>query len=127
MEENELLFLPECKMDINFKYKNILEDLYSSPKGLQLYSLYRRYRFEPSEALDFIQKYEPQGIICIDSNSIIRLSESGRVNFRNIISEIYKNYPKQEKSYLMEIRYEPISMYSPYIPLSLLKEEPTTF
>lgn len=55
-------------MDIKLKYRNVFYSLYQSSKGLLAYTLYSRYNIQPTEAVEFINQYEKEGIITIGYN-----------------------------------------------------------
>lgn len=103
-------------MDIKLKYRKIFLDLFDSEKGLFAYTLYSRYAVHPSEAIDFIDLYEKDGILSIDEEQRIKLTERGK-NKINII--LGKLVPKQreESSYINAMKLkDSIGIFEPYLP-----------
>lgn len=110
-------------MDIKFRYKQLLENLYSSKDGLQLYTIHRRFNMKPSLVIDFINEYSSKGIISIRDESSVELTAKGRDNFRKTISDLLEDEAAFGSGYLAKRLYIPMDKYSPYIPSDILKVE----
>ena len=110
-------------MDIKFSYKQLLENLYSSKGGLQLYTIHRRFNLKPSSVIDFINEYTSKGIISIIDESSIELTVKGRDNFRKIMSDLLEDEDSSGIGYLAKRLYVPMDKYSPYIPNDILRVE----
>ena len=107
-------------MDIRFIYKKIFEDLFANKKGLQIYTLHRRYGLSPSKAIDFINEYSPAGIVSVEDGTSLLLTAKGRDNIRNIIADIFKDNDFTGLTYLSRLLFSPIDKYAPYIPQSVI-------
>lgn len=107
-------------MDIRFVYKKIFEDLFANRKGLQLYTMYKRYGLSPSKAIDFINEYSPSGVISIEDETTLILTEKGRDEIQSIISDIFRENEFSAKSYLSTILHTPIDKFEPYIPQNII-------
>lgn len=108
-------------MDIRYKYKQILENLYVSKEGLQLYTINRRFNITPSRLIEFINRFSTSGIIAVEDGSTVLLTDNGRRNFHKIIPELYKDWSFCNESYLQERLFKPTEKYSPYIPSDIIR------
>ena len=103
-------------MDINSKYKQILIDLFSSPRGLFAYTLYGRYGLTPSEAVAFVEEYQKSGIIQVDLDYRIVLTKEGRRQILSLTNSFETN-TSGEMTYLSRyITEESIDINEPYLP-----------
>ena len=107
-------------MDIRFIYKKIFEDLFANKKGLQIYTLHRRYGLSPSKVIDFINEYSPAGIVSVKDDTSLLLTAKGRDNIRHIIADIFKDNDFSGLSFLGRFMFSPIDKYAPYIPQSVI-------
>jgi CTP-dependent riboflavin kinase len=109
-----------CKKDIKLYYKEILNELYKSQRGLQPYTLYSRLSIEAEVILRFIKKYRQLGYIDVnDDGSKIELTEVGRDQCGNEIQKLSQDAKYKDDNYLSAILVSPINVYTPYVPLSL--------
>ncbi len=103
-------------MDISSKFKQVLIDLYSSPKGLYAYTLYSRYGLTPSEALSFMDTYKEEGIVEVDIDNRISLTIEGRNRIIALINS-FSNSSDHKENYLERFRSsEYIEINAPYLP-----------
>ncbi len=105
-------------MDIKLKYRYIFYDLFKSDNGLLAYTLHRRYQIEPSEAVDFMNQYEADGIITVDDELRIKLTNKGRESMNEILAK-FQNLSSEgnELSYLDRIKInDKIDIFEPYLP-----------
>ena len=103
-------------MDINSKYKRILIDLFSSPRGLFAYTLYSRYGITPSEAVAFVDEYQKSGIIQVDSSYRIVLTKEGHNQILSITNS-FETDSSGEISYLGRYMTEQgIGINEPFLP-----------
>lgn len=109
-------------MDIRFKYKQILDNLYASRDGLQLFTIYRRFNLAPSRVVDFVNEFTASDIISIDDSTTVSLTSKGRDNIRQIISDLFKDGDFFSSTYLEKRKYIPMGLYDPYIPTEILKQ-----
>lgn len=103
-------------MDIKIKYRSIFKDLYQSNKGLLAYTLYSRYGIEPTEAIDFVSYYEKEGILLIDSEQRLTLTEKGKEAFLSILNKLVVNEPKHNEYLESIMMIEPMPINEPYLP-----------
>ena len=110
-------------MDIRYKYKQLLEGLFSSKSGLQLYTIHRRFNLKPSSVVEFVNEYSGSGIISVIDNSTIVLTHKGRDNFRRIITDLLKEEDLSSLKYLDMRLYTPMEKFAPYIPTDIIIAE----
>ena len=94
--------------------KKILEDLYQSVNGLYAFTFYSRYKIEPDQIFDFIQKYEKKGILEFSSDKL-SLTKEGR----DIILKqkfVVKSNNGKFNSIPKEFLGEKIKINEPYLP-----------
>ena len=104
-------------MDINSKYKQILIDLFSSPRGLFAYTLYGRYGLTPSEAVGFVEDYQKSGIVQVDSDYRIVLTKEGRSQILSLANSFETDTTGGEITYLGRyITEEGIDINEPFLP-----------
>jgi hypothetical protein len=97
----------------NFE-KRILHDLYESVEGLYAFTLYSRYKVEPSELFIFIEKYSNKGLLHFESDKLELTNEGKKTMFKQLrkiksSSGKYSNIPN-------EFIGDKIEIDSPYIP-----------
>lgn len=103
-------------MDINSKQRRVFTDLFASTTGLLVYTLYSRYRLEPSEAVEFIHHYQQDGIISIDANNRLQLTLKGRESIGNILDKIISS-KEVESDYFDEQKVgNPLALFEPFLP-----------
>lgn len=120
MARNGAHCLYAFRMDIRFLYKKIFDELYVRSSGLQMYTLYKRYSLDPSQAVAFLNEYGSRGIVNIKDESSIILTEKGKANYAQIISELFRASKEVSLDYLARLRFIPIGLFEPYIPQSIL-------
>lgn len=105
-------------MDIKLKYRNVFCSLYQSSKGLLAYTLYSRYNIQPTEAVEFINQYEKQGIITIDDEQRICLTSEGRNKIDIILKDLESKLEhKLHYYYFKTIKSsDTIEIFEPYLP-----------
>ncbi len=104
-------------MDISRKYKDIFYGLYVSSKGLLAYTLYSRYALEPSDAIDFIDRYVREGIISVDKNQRISLTSKGRAEIIPILNILASTDYNECNNYLCKIKSDKtLKVFEPYLP-----------
>jgi len=112
------------KKDIRLIYRDILEELYGSHKGLQAYTLYTRRSIEPEDILSFMDKYSKIEYINVsEDESRIELTEKGRTECGVEIQRLSNEVGFKSDNYLSSILVSPINVYSPYLPVNSLYEE----
>jgi len=112
------------KKDIRLIYRDILEELYGSHKGLQAYTLYIRRSIEPEDILSFIDKYTKIGFInALDNGARIELTEKGRNLCGVEIQRLGNEAGFKSDNYLSSILISPINVYAPYVPMRSVSEE----
>lgn len=103
-------------MDIRLKYRKVFYDLYKSSKGLLAYTLYSRYSVQPTEAIEFINQYVKQGIISIDDEQRLCLTQEGRNKIHILLNELIPT-TRESTNYFNDIKsYETIEIFEPYLP-----------
>lgn len=103
-------------MDIKRKYRKVFYDLYKSSNGLYAYTLYSRYNIQPSEVIEFINKYERAEIISVNDEQRIYLTHKGREELTSVVSKLVET-DSIESSYVSLIKTnEVINLYEPYLP-----------
>lgn len=104
-------------MDIKQKYRHIWNDLYGSETGLLAYTLHRRYHLQPSEAVAFMDQYEKEGLITVDNELRISITNKGRESIGDLLQKLV-NTPSDEGSlYLDNIKInDKVGIFEPYIP-----------
>lgn len=107
-------------MDIRYKYKQILENLFVSKEGLQLYTINRRFNITPSRLVDFINEFSASGVIRVDDATTVTLTDKGRGNFLKIIPDLFKDTDFLNESYLKKKLLKPMEKYYPYIPSEII-------
>lgn len=106
-------------MDISSKKRQVLIDLFSSPRGLYAYTLYGRYGLSPSDALSFIEEYQKKEAIHVDEDNRIVLTKDGR---KQIVSLVHSStsITGKENSFLSRFRTDAqIEINAPYLPNEL--------
>lgn len=108
-------------MDIKRNYYKIFESLYYSNNGLLAYTLYSRFRLQPTEAIDFIDKYKEEGIFSVDDDYRICLTRKGIDNFLSIRHNVFTHDERIDQdivsSYLNVIKVSPtIKQFEPILP-----------
>lgn len=97
-------------------YEVLLNDLYHSEKGLLAISLIDRYLITANELFKFIDKYSNKGVIKVDAENHIVLTEYGK---KQLLQYRIQN------SYLESVKtpYNMISINEPYLPnISFIKD-----
>lgn len=104
-------------MDIKSKYRYIFNDLFSSDNGLFAYTLHSRYHLQPSEAVAFMDQYEKEGLITVDNELRISITNKGRESIGDLLQKLV-NTPSDEGSlYLDNIKInDKVGIFEPYIP-----------
>lgn len=108
-------------MDIKRKYYNIFESLFYSNNGLLAYTLYGRFRLQPTEAVDFINKYKDEGIFSVDDDYRICLTRKGIDNFLSIHHNVLTDGKKIDQdivsTYLNTVKISTaINLFEPILP-----------
>lgn len=117
-----LHFSKDLNLDTHIKIKNVLSDLYASRDGLLAFTLYSRYDMSPSDTLTFIKTYKSDGFIAVDDDKRLRLTEKGKHEISNLLSNLKKYKTKSENnksnSFLDSIlSEETIQPFEPYLPI----------
>lgn len=103
-------------MAISNKNKQVLIDLFSSPRGLYAYTLYGRYGLTPSEALLFMEEYKNKGVIQVDLENRICMTKEGRKQIMALINNANHTI-NQAESFLEQFRSaKSIDINEPYLP-----------
>lgn len=104
-------------MDIKQKYRHIWNDLYSSETGLLAYTLHRRYHLQPSEAVAFMDQYEKEGLITVDNELRISITNKGRESIGDLLQKLVNASSDEGSLYLDNIKVnEKVGIFEPYIP-----------
>lgn len=103
-------------MDIKLKYRNVFYSLYQSSKGLLAYTLYSRYNIQPTEAVEFINQYEKEGIITIDNEQRICLTPKGRNEISTILNGLKIKFEQKSHYYESIKSNDTIVIFEPYLP-----------
>lgn len=97
-------------------YETLLDDLYHSEKGLLAILLIERYSMTANELFKFIDLYSEQGIIEVDDENHIMLTESGRNQF--LQGSVHVSFLDSVKT-----SYNKIPINEPYLPnISFIKD-----
>jgi len=120
-------YLQEDRMDIREVSIQLLKDLYSSESGLLPYTLYKRYGVTPIVLVQIVKKYQNSGVIMMENNNRILLTNEGRENIEGLISSLLKKSGGQTVSaYLSNISKDKLDKRFPYLPskrfFELIKE-----
>lgn len=94
--------------------RKILKDLYESKEGLYAFTLYSRYKVEPSKLFVFIEKYVNKGILIFENDKLELTKEGKDIILKHIFTiktsgDKYSNIPK-------EFIGDKIEINSPYLP-----------
>ena len=94
--------------------RQLLQDLYESVQGLFAFTLYSRYKVEPSLMFQFIDEYSKKGVLLFENNKL-ELTKEGR---DLVIKHLYKYKLENNKysSIPVEILGTKIGINSPYLP-----------
>lgn len=103
-------------MAINRKDKQILMDLYSSPRGLYAYTLYGRYGVTPSEAVAFVEDYKKRGIIQVDSDYRIVLTQEGRSQILSLTNSFESDTGGKMTFLSRFLKDEGLDINEPFLP-----------
>ena len=104
-------------MDIKQKYRHIWKDLYSSETGLLAYTLHRRYHLQPSEAVAFMDQYEKEGLITVDNELRISITNKGRESIGDLLQKLVNASSDEGSLYLDNIKVnDKVGIFEPYIP-----------
>lgn len=104
-------------MDIKQKYRHIWNDLYSSETGLLAYTLHRRYHLQPSEAVAFMDQYEKEGLITVDNELRISITNKGRESIGDLLQKLVNASSDEGSLYLDNIKVnDKVGIFEPYIP-----------
>lgn len=97
-------------------YDTLLDELYHSDRGLLAISLLERYSMTANELFKFIDLYSEQGIIEVDDENHIMLTESGRNQL--LQGNVHVSYLDSVKTL-----YNKIPINEPYLPnISFIKD-----
>ena len=104
-------------MDIKQKYRHIWNDLYSSETGLLAYTLHRRYHLQPSEAVAFMDQYEKEGLITVDNELRMSITNKGRESIGDLLQKLVNASSDEGSLYLDNIKVnDKVGIFEPYIP-----------
>ena len=103
-------------MAIKSKTRQVLIDLYSSSGGLYAYTFYGRYGLTPSEAVSFIDEFKREGVIHVDKENRISLTQEGRKQILSIINNLTPSTVSVD-GFLEQFRSaKSIEINAPYLP-----------
>lgn len=106
-------------MTIKFKYLQVLNDLYASPRGFYVYIIFRRHGMDTADAIRFVEYFSENGVVEFDQENIrVKLSEYGRKHFGQVIEDVRKMEIEASQSYLETIRCPQKPIFEPYVPMN---------
>lgn len=97
------------------KFENrILKDLFESVNGLFAFTFYSRYKVEPKELYEFIEKYTTKQLVNYE-NDRLKLTDKGR---EIVFTRIYfdKNLPGKFANIPKDFLSKKIEINQPYLP-----------
>lgn len=101
----------------------LVKALYQSTDGLLPYTLYTRFKMNAVDVLAFVKQYQPKGLISVDDELRIKLSEDGRHYALGLINK-HKEGPLEGGSeYYNKIQIPQMDKYDPYIPDKVFAEK----
>lgn len=103
-------------MDIKFKYQKIFADLFASEDGIFAYKLHCDYDITPSEAVEFIKKYEKKGIISVSEDFKLSLTAEGRNDIVKTTHELQLERRRSMISIQCVQTNEKLGLFDPYLP-----------
>lgn len=101
----------------------LVKALYQSTDGLLPYTLYTRFKMNAVDVLAFVKQYQPKGLISVDDELRIKLSEDGRHYALGLINK-HKEEPLEGGSeYYNKVQIPQMDKYDPYIPDKVFAEK----
>lgn len=104
-------------LEFNSADREILRMLYSTAASVDVYVFYERYNLLPSDILRSIRRFEVEGVIRLETNATLTLTEHGRrwvVGYRKhiFLKKVEAEWKEPPASYLIYT----LPAFSPYIP-----------
>lgn len=112
----EIHYLQGMKLDFknNQIEKKILNDLYESVNGIYAYTFYSKYKIEPEQMFDFINRNIENKILIYENEKLELTSEGKNI----VLKQMFHKTTKSDKFSNIPIEFirEKIKINSPYLP-----------
>ena len=101
----------------------LVKALFQSSDGLLPYTLYTRFKMNAVDVLAFVKQYQPKGLIIVDDELRIKLSEEGRRYALGLINQHKEELVEGGSEYYNKIQIPQLEKYDPYIPDKVFAEK----
>lgn len=101
----------------------LVKALYQSTDGLLSYTLYTCYKMNAVDVLAFVKQYQLKGLIAVDEELRIKLTEEGRRYALRLINQHKGESCEGGSEYYKNIQIPQLDRYDPYIPDKVFAEK----
>ena len=101
----------------------LVKTLLQSIDGMLPYTLYTRFKMNAVDVLAFVKQFQPKGLILVDDELRIKLTQKGRLYALKLINQHKEESVEGGSEYYNKIQIPQLDKYEPYIPDKVFAEK----